>query len=126
MRSLFFEHGAHLALGRPVDAGIGPGFVPMQQPHVLLVGALETFALERTLHVMDSRFDLPFFVGCVRPARKRDHTVMRQHRGEQLVDLRVIDVRIDHAFFEIVRTNNPRRSAIISKRLFVQLAPQLL
>src|SRR6266571_1654572 len=52
---LLGEHGRDLALGRAVDARIGPADVPPVEVGLGLVEQLEAQALERPLRVVDGR-----------------------------------------------------------------------
>src|SRR5690242_16261094 len=46
---LFREHGRDLALGRAVDAGVGPAFLPAVQIGLSFLEALEAQSLQRRL-----------------------------------------------------------------------------
>ena len=93
---------------------------------VLLLDALEPTAFERRLlRVGDLRFDLPFEVGCIRPAWQRDNAVVLEHLGVEPVELRIVHVGLEHALFEIVEPDGMCRAAEIRERRFVQPAPDL-
>ena len=125
-RLFLFEHHTDLPFGGAVDARHRPALVPAVEMHVLLLDALETSPLQsRLLRVADLGFNLALEIGRVRPAWQRDHAVVLQHLGVQRVELRIVDVGFEDAFFEVVESDRVRRAAELRERLFVQLAPDL-
>ena len=103
----------------------GPALVPVQQIGVLLVDTLKTLTLKCSLNVADRRFDFAFEIGSVRPARYCHAAVVSECRCVELVDLRVVDIGIDHALFEIIRPNDPSRAAKVREALFMEFRPNL-
>ena len=62
--AFFLEHGGDLALGRSVDAGVGPAPVPAVQVCLAVVEVLEAEAAQRRpFRVSDTGFDLAFRSG---------------------------------------------------------------
>ena len=120
------EHQPNLPFRRAVDTRHRPALVPAIEMGVLLLNALEAPSLQcRFLRVADLRFDLALEIRRVRTARQRDYAVVLEHLGVQRVELRIVDVGLDHAFFEIVQADRTRRAAELHECLFVQLAPNL-
>jgi hypothetical protein len=55
----------------------------------------------------------------------RNNTVVFEHRGIEPIELRIINVGLDDAFFEIVEANRARHAAKICEGFLVQFAPDL-
>ena len=92
----------------------------------MLLDALETPPLQcRLLRIADRRLDLALEIWCVWPAGQRDDAVMLEHFGVERVDLRVVDVGLDDALFEVVESDRARRATEEHERLLVQPAPHL-
>jgi hypothetical protein len=58
-------------------------------------------------------------------AREPDHAVVREHLAIERIERRLVDVGRQHALFEVVEDNDPRRSAQSTKRAFMELRPGL-
>ena len=72
-RALFGEHGGDLALGRAVDAGIGPAPLPAVEIRLSDVEPLEAEAAQRRLlGVADGRLDLALAIGVSDATRQGD------------------------------------------------------
>jgi hypothetical protein len=68
---------------------------------------LEAQAFERRLlRVADARFDLPFAVRIADATWQRDDAVMREHVAIERIQRRIVDVRREHAFAEVVGDNH--------------------
>jgi hypothetical protein len=59
----------------------------------------------------DSRLDLALAIGIAHPARQRDRAVVLEHVAIQRVHRRVVDVRRDDAFLEVVEDDDAGRTA---------------
>src|SRR5207245_10842684 len=69
VRALLRKHGGDLALGRPVDARVGPARLPVLEVALRVGKPLEAQPLEgRALGVADPWLDLPLAVGMPDPA----------------------------------------------------------
>ena len=72
-RALLGEHDGDLALGRAVDAGIGPAPLPAVEIRLSDVEPLEAEAAQRRLlGVADGRLDLALAIGVSDAARQGD------------------------------------------------------
>ena len=122
-RPLLGEHGGHLALGRAVDAGIGPAGVPAVEVGLRRRERLEAQALERALGMADGRLDLPLAIRVGDATGQRDRAVVREHIAVQRVEDGVVDVRGEHALAQIVEDDDAHGPAQPAKRLLMQLGP---
>ncbi len=103
-----------------------PTFIPAIEMVILLLDALEAPSFQsRFLRVANLRFNLAFQIGCVRAAGQSENAVMFEHLRVKRVEFGIIDVRLDHAFFEIIQANGVGRAAELRERLFMQFAPDL-
>jgi hypothetical protein len=75
--------------------------------------------------VTDAGFDFAFAIGITDAARERDDAVVREHIAIEWVERRIVDIRCEDAFFQVVEDDDLRRAAQPSKRAFVQLTPDL-
>ncbi len=82
-------------------------------------------AQRRLLRVPDAGFDFPFAIGIADATRQRDHAVMGEHVAVQRIERRVVDVRGEDAFLEIVEDDDADGAAQAAKRALVQLGPHL-
>jgi hypothetical protein len=109
-----------------VDARVGPVRLPAIQIHLRLIERLEAEPAEwRLLRVPDAGFDFALAVGIADAARQRDDAVVRQHIAVQGIERRVVDVRREDAFLEIVEDDHPHRPTEPTKGALVELGPDL-
>ena len=73
----------------------------------------------------DARFDFPFAIRITDATRHRDDTVMGEDVAIQRIERRIIDIRREHAFFEIVEDDDASRATESTKRTLVELGPDL-
>src|SRR5579875_1499332 len=93
---------------------------------ILVLEALETLSLQRRLlRVADRRFNFPLQIGSVGPARQRNDAVVFEQLGVERIKLRVPNVRLENAFFEVVEPDRVRGAAEVRERFLVQPAPNL-
>ena len=72
-----------------------------------LVERLEAQAFERRLlRVADAGFDFPFAIGIADAARQGDHAVMGEHVAIERIQRRVVDVRREHAFAQVIEDDD--------------------
>ena len=71
------------------------------------------------------RFDFPFAIGIADATRQRDDTVVGQHVAIERIERRIVDVRREHAFFEIVEDDDTDRPTEPAKGALVELGPHL-
>ena len=123
---LLGKHGGDLTLGRAVDPRVGPVRLPAIEIRLRLLEALEALPVQRRLlRVADARFDLALAIGIADAARQADHAVVREHVAIERIERRLVDVGREHALFEIVEDDGPRRSAEPAKRALMELGPRL-
>src|SRR6266700_2150104 len=123
-RLLLRKHLRHLALGRAVDARVGPALLPSIEMRLRVVQTLEAQPLERRfLRVPDARFDLALAIGIAHAARQRDGAVVREHISVERIDRSVVDVRQEHALFQVVEHDHEQSAAQPPESGFVQLRP---
>ena len=109
-----------------MDARVGPARLPAIEIRLRLLERLEAQALERRLlRVADAGFDLPLAIGIADAARQRDDAVVREHVAVERIERRVVDVRREHAFAEIVEDDDADGAAEPAKGPLVQLGPDL-
>ena len=107
-RTFLGKHGGDLALGRAVDAGVGPALLPAVEVGLGVVEPLETEAAQRRfLRVADAGLDLALSVGVADAARQGDDAVVGEHVAVERIERRVVDVRVEHALFQIVELMCP-------------------
>ena len=108
---LLGKHRGDLALGRAVDARVGPVRLPAIEIGLRLLERLEALAVQRRLlRVADAGFDFALAIGIADATRQPDHAVVREHVAIERIERRLVDVGREHAFFEIVEDDRPRRS----------------
>ena len=87
---------------------------------------LEAKALEwGLLCVADPGFDFPFAIRIAHATRQRDDAVVREDVAVERVQRRIVDVRGDDAFAQVVEHDDLDRAAQPPKRLLVELGPDL-
>jgi hypothetical protein len=68
-----------------------------------LLDGLEAHPVQRRpLRVADARFDFPFTIGITDATRQRGDTVMGEDVAIQRIERRIMDIRREYTFFEIV------------------------
>ena len=123
-RALLGKHRGDLALGRAVDAGVGPARFPAIEIGLRRLEALEAQPLQRRLlGVADAGLDLALAIGIADAARQGDRAVVREDVAVQRIERRVVDVGREHAFAEIVEDDHPHGAAQAAKGLLVELGP---
>jgi hypothetical protein len=86
-----------------MDAGVSPPGVPAIEIGLRLGDRLEAHPLQRRpLGMADARFDFPLAIRITDPTRQRDDTVMGEDVSIERIERRIVDVRREHAFLEIV------------------------
>ena len=99
----FGKHRGHLPLRRAMNARVGPVLVPAIQIGLGGLERLEAQALQRRpLRVADAGFDFPFPIGIADATRQRDDAVVREDVAIERIERRIVDVRREHALFEII------------------------
>ena len=125
-RAFLGKHGGDLALGRAVDAGVGPALLPAVEVGLGIVELLEAEAAQRgLLRVADSGLDLALSVGVADAARQGDDAVVGEHVAVERIERRVVDVRMEDALFEIVEHDDTYSAAQPPERPLVELGPDL-
>ena len=125
VRALLRKHRGDLALGRPVDARVGPARLPVIEVGLRVGEPLEAQPFEgRALGVADPRLDLPLAIGIPDPARQRGDAVVREHVAVEGIERGLVDVGPQHALAQVVEDNEGRRTPQPPKRPFVELRPE--
>lgn len=75
----------------------------------------------RGLRVADRGLDLPLPIGIAPPTRQGDGFVVREHVAVQPVQDRVVDIRGEHAFAQVVEDDEPDVAAQPTEGLLMQL-----
>jgi hypothetical protein len=122
LRPLLLEHRGDLALGRAVDAGVGPALLPAIEVGLRRVHPLEAKPAQLELRVPDARLALALAIGMLHPARQRRHAVVRQEVAIQRVEGRV-DVGLEHTLLEVVEHDELHGAAQPAEGALVQLCP---
>src|SRR3989442_1507579 len=115
--------GRDLALGRAMDAGVGPAGVPAIEVGLGRVEILEAQPFEGGLRVPDGRLHLALAIGIADTTGQCDDAVVRQYVAVERIEGGVVDVRCEHALAEIVEDGDLHGAAEAAKRLLMQLAP---
>ena len=103
------KHHGDLALRGAMDARVGPVRVPAIEIGLRRLDRLEALALQRRLlRVADAGFDFAFPIGIADATRQRDGAVVREHVAIERIERRVVDVRREHALFEVVEDDDRR------------------
>ena len=123
---LLGKHRGDLALGRAVDAGVGPVRVPAIEIRLRLLEASRSAGRAAASSACGRCRIRP--CPCDRDRRRdtaADDAVVREHVAIERIERRLVDVGREHALFEIVEDDRPRRAAQPPKRALVQLGPRL-
>ena len=109
-----------------MDARVGPALAPAIEVRLRLLERLEAEAPERRLlRVPDPGFHLALAIGIAHATRQRDDAVVREHVAIQRVERRIVHVRRQHPFAEVVEHDDADGAAEPAKRLLMQLRPDL-
>ena len=73
----------------------------------------------------DTGFDLALSIGISDAARQRDCAVVRQHIAVERIQRRIVDVRLEHAFAQVVEDDHPYRTTQSTESFLVQFGPDL-
>ena len=123
---LLGKHRGDLAFRRAVDARVGPVRFPAIEIRLRLLERLEAQpAQRRLLRVPDAGFDFALAIGIADATRQRDDAIVREHVAVERIERRVVDVRGEDAFLEIVEDDDAHRAAEPTKRPLVELGPDL-
>jgi hypothetical protein len=125
-RPLLGKHGGDLPLGGAMNPGVGPVRVPAIEVRLGGLERLEAQALERrALRVADARFHFAFAIGIADATRQRHRAVVGQHVPVERIERGIVDVRGEHAFFEVIEDDDAGGAAEPAKGALVQLTPDL-
>src|SRR3954453_2914519 len=73
----------------------------------------------------DARLDLPFPIWISHPARHCYGAIVLEQIAVQRIERRIVKIRREHAFAQVVEDHDTRRSAKATKGLLVKLGPDL-
>ena len=94
---------------------------------VLFFDRFEAPAFERgTLGMLDRILDGPLAIGVTHARRVSHYAVVREHRGVDRIELRLVQVGLDDAFLQIVQHHVAGGATEIPPSLLVQPGPCLL
>ena len=106
------EHGYDLAVGRAMNACVGPGLFPTVEIRLRFLQTLEAHPFERcSLGVADTGLHFPFAIGILDPARQGHYAVVSESISKQRIDGGIVDIRNRHAFFQVVENDDSRTTA---------------
>lgn len=124
VRFFLEEHLHHLALLATVDAWGRPALLPVRKPRVLLLDGLELAALQRGgLGMFDRVLDRTLSIGVLDAADICCAVVVPQQCGENRVQLRRVEIRLDNPLLQIIQHNILDTSAEAPEHLLVQTRP---
>ena len=107
-----------------MDPRVGPVGFPAVQIRLRGLDRLEAQPFQRRLlRVADAGFDFPLPIRIAHATREGHHAVVREHVAVQRIEGRVVDVRRQHAFPEIVEDDDLHGAAQAPKRLLVERRP---
>jgi len=75
--------------------------------------------------VADPGLDLAFPLVIADATREADDAVVREHVAVERIERRLVDVRGEHALFEVIEDDGPRRPAQPTEGAFVERRPRL-
>ena len=103
-----------------MDARVGPLGFPVIQVSLRLFQTLKTQALQRcVLGVPHAALYFPFAIRISDAARQRDGAIVSQHVAIQRVQGRIVDVRLEHSFAEVVEHDRAAGATQPAERLLV-------
>ena len=109
-----------------MDPRVSPVGLPAIEVRLRGLERLEAESLERRLLcVADPGLHFAFAIGVAHATGQRDDTVVRQDVAIERVHRRVIDVRGEDAFAQVVEHDRVDRAAQSAKGAFVELRPNL-
>src|SRR6266852_6000966 len=121
---LFREHGRHLAFGGAVDACVRPVLLPSIQVGLCFWERFEALSFQRRLlRVTDAGLHLALAIRILDAAGHGDRVVVAEHVPIERMDHRIVDVRLQYAFAQIVEDQHPRRAAEPGESGLVHLGP---
>jgi hypothetical protein len=125
-RTLVGKHDGDLPLGRAVDARVRPPRFPLIEIGLAGLEALEALALQwGLLRMPHAGFDLALAIWIADATRQRDHAVVREHIAIERIERGIVDVGREHALAEIVEDDDLDGPTQATKRLLVELGPDL-
>jgi hypothetical protein len=124
VRFFFGEHGRHLSFRRAMDARVRPALLPAVQIRLRFLQALEPHPFERRfLGVADSGLYFPFAIRIPDPARQGHHPIVGEHIAKQWINRRIVDVRNQHAFFQVVENHDSRTATESAQSFLMEFCP---
>ena len=127
MRTLLLEHRLDLASRAAVDARGSPLGLPVLKEFVLLIDGLKPSALERCRLGMSNRiFYSTLSIWIPHTGRVGHDAVVAQRCGVDRIEPRLVQVRLDDPFLEVIQDNVLRAATEVTPGLFMQLCPHLL
>src|SRR5208282_5729311 len=104
----FRKHGGDLSFCGAMNAGIGTACLPTIQIGLGLLHGLKAFSLERSLGVADAGFNFSFSIWILDPTWQGYGAIMRQDVAIERIQGRIVDVRDEHAFAQIIENHDSR------------------
>ncbi len=120
-------HLQHLTLLAAVNARCSPAFFPVGQPLILCIDGFEPTTFQRrVLRMLDRRLDRTLSIRIGDATRIGDCAVVRQQCRIDGIELRLVQVRPDHALLKIVEHDIRHASTKTAEGFFVQACPGFL
>ena len=107
-----------------VDARVGPLGFPVIEVSLRLLQTFEALAFQWcVLGVSDTAFNFAFAIRIGHAAGQCDGPVVREQIAIQRVQRRIVDVRLKHAFAQVIEHDRASDAAQASERLLMEFGP---
>ena len=103
-----------------MDTRVGPLSFPVIEIGLRLLQAFKAQAFQRcVLGVPDAALDFPLPIRIRDATRQRDGAIVGEQVAIQRIQGRIVDIRLEHAFAEIVEYDGATGATQPAERLFV-------
>src|SRR5687768_17210778 len=124
VRALFSEHRGHLSFGGAVNAGVGPVSLPAIEISLRYFQTLKALTFKWCLlRMAHPSFNFAFAIRIFNATRKGDCAVMGQHITIEWVERRVMNVRLEHSFTQIVEHDDTHAATQTTESFLMYFGP---